>query len=194
MHRRKTVFKIKNEEKIWTFAVLDLILLNNTRSFRSEKCTKTLSVVFPIATLLSVSSCIAEVPHRHPWKGFQVNFFLFDMVSQVITKSSFLHARYHLMLHLQTHTHCSVSLCFTEFTAQNVRPVLLHTSMFDVSFSVPSQKEGLWQWVISKIQSHCVHSSTLRTQTTTSACSYWVLSIIFEVLQCSNITETLQRC
>lgn len=110
MHRRRTVFQSKNKQKkIWTFAVLDLILLINTRSFRSEKRTKTMSVVFPIATLPSVLSCIAEVPHRHPPYIFEVNFFLFYMVSQVIPNSSFLH----LLLHLLTHN--TTSFCFTVF-------------------------------------------------------------------------------
>lgn len=45
----KQCFKVKVNE---TVAVLDLILLINTGSFKSEKCTKSMSVVFPIAPLL----------------------------------------------------------------------------------------------------------------------------------------------
>lgn len=119
MHRRKTVFQSKNTQVVIfsTFAVLDLILLISTRSFRFKKCTKTMSVVFPIVTLLSVLACVAEVPHRHPPFSFEVNFFLFYMVSQVIPNSSFPHVRNHFILHLETN---KTSFCFVEFTAQTV--------------------------------------------------------------------------
>lgn len=69
-HRRKTVFQSKNpqkkQNKFWTFAVSDLIWLINTRSFRSERCTKAMSVVFTIATLLSVSSSCSWSPSQTP--------------------------------------------------------------------------------------------------------------------------------
>lgn len=153
-----------------------------------------MSVVFPIATLLSFLSCIAEVPHRHPQHSFQVNFFLLYMVSQVIPNSSFLHVRNHLMLHLLTHTHHFVSPCFTEFTAQTVRPTFLHTLMFDVSFSNVSQEERLWWRVISKFRATVFTHPHWEPKQPHLSAAVVSLAFIFEVLQCSNITETLQRC
>lgn len=134
----KQCFKVKVNE---TVAVLDLILLINTGSFKSEKCTKSMSVVFPMATLLSVLSCIAQVPHRQLTEFLPVLYGFSGHSKQVFFRN-------HLLLHLLTHTHHSVSLCFTEFTAQTATQTFLHKYMFDVSFSILSQKERLCRWVI----------------------------------------------
>lgn len=90
--------------------------------------------------------------------------FLFYMVSQVIPNSRFLHVRNHFILHSLTHT---TLFCFT---AQTVTP-----SMFDVSFSIPSQKVILHQWLTRNQQPH-------------------LPAAIVSLAAIFHITATLQRC
>lgn len=142
-----------------------MILLINTHSFGFETCTKTMSVVVPIA-IPSILSYMAEVPQKHP--QFEVNFlsvlYSFSGHSKLQFFSSCkkpLHSVSMSTLHKLSH-----KLSFTP-------------SMFVVSFSILNQKLGALSVGYFHIESHCVHSSTLRTQTTTSACSYCFFSSNF---------------
>lgn len=134
-----------------------------------------MSVVFPIATLMSVLACIAEVPHRHPPFSFEVNFFLFYMVSQVIPNSRFLHVRNQLSLAF-TNTHIILFL-----RAQTVTP-----SMFDISFSIPSHKARLCQWVISKFRATVFTHPHWEPKQQHLPAAFVSLAATF--------TSTLQRC
>lgn len=128
MHRKCFKDKINKVILFWTFAVLDLILWINTRSFRFEKHAKTMSVVFPIASLQSVLACIAEVRYRHPPFSFMVNFFRFWYGFSGHSKQQ-VSSRKKLLNFAFTNTQ-TTSSSFSEFTAQTVTP-----SMFYVSFS-----------------------------------------------------------
>lgn len=126
-----------------------------------------MSVVFPIVTFQFIS---ASQTHTHSPFSFEI-FFLsllygfsghskLDFVMYETT--SFCIQRHHSVSPSSLHK-LSRRLSFT-------------ASMFDVSFSTASRKGEALSVGHFQLHSHCVHSSTLSTQTTTSACSYCFLS------------------
>lgn len=134
-----------------------------------------MSVVFPIATLLS---CLVEFKSL---TDNSLNFFLFSLVSQVIPNNSF----------LQKPLHFHTSLCFTVF--HWVHCTNHHTmSMFDVSFRLLSQKES--QWVISTFWATVFAHPAWEAKQPCLPTAIVCLAFIFKVWQCSTIAEALHRC
>lgn len=80
-------------------------------------------------------------------------------------------------------------------SSQHKLSIFLHTSMFDVRFSILNQKERLCQWVISTSRATVfTHPHWEPKQPHLLAAIVSLAFIVFPALQCGNIAETLQRC
>lgn len=140
----------------------------STRSFRTENCTKTMSVLFPTVTFQFVSAPHTHTHvHRHTPFSFEIFFLAYGFSGHseldfvMYETTSFCVQRHHSVSPSSPHK-LSRRLSFT-------------ASVFDVSFSTASRGGEALSVGHFQLWSHCVHSSTASTQTTTSACSYCFL-------------------